>query len=87
VLLLLLLLLLPLQVKGGPWEACGIGTALWTGPRLTDVLAAAGVDAAAAAAAAMITCSGERRPLGGVWHRHSTLDRTPPEARARSSWR
>lgn len=32
------------EVKGGPWEACAIGTALWSGPRLRNVLAAAGVD-------------------------------------------
>jgi Tfp pilus assembly protein PilV len=41
------MLLLLLQVKGGPWEACGIGTAVWTGPLLADVLAAAGVNTAA----------------------------------------
>ena len=32
------------EVKGGPWEAGAIGTALWTGPRLREVLSAAGVD-------------------------------------------
>jgi hypothetical protein len=36
-------------VKGGPWEAGAIGTAVWTGPWLREVLAAAGVDTAVAA--------------------------------------
>jgi hypothetical protein len=31
-------------VKGGPWEAADVGTAVWRGPWLRDVLAAAGVD-------------------------------------------
>ena len=31
-------------MKGGPWEAGAIGTAVWSGPWLRDVLAAAGVD-------------------------------------------
>lgn len=34
------------EFKGGPWEAGAIGTALWTGPWLREVLAAAGVDVA-----------------------------------------
>lgn len=39
-----LLLLLPPQVKGGPWEAGGIGTSAWSGPWLRDVLASGGAD-------------------------------------------
>jgi len=39
-------------VKGGPWAACAISNAAWTGARLTDVLASLGVPDVAALAAA-----------------------------------